>query len=566
MIKNSLNILLNESSHFYPKPIKEIIKHEDELIALYQECYPDNDLINGNKLLIAYAVDLYVCKILQMTIVPNKDKVLASLKSYVDLQDERLKKDPFNIFSNPLYFLDNKTLKQIFNEQTIHEIRKYQKKVTCMAKDIANKYLKAENISETEFSFLVNFLNSNMSNDLKNIEGLVATTESILIKMINSNSPFNFPTKLLLLNFMNKKKEANSSIKSLLFVSDYTPDNNLWADNNEASSSLDFIFINRAFVGNHNFISPHILNLQTTFFHEYCHVIQYYNVIKNNISYQSFNALRENIFLEELLDKNNDNNDSLNYWASEVEINARYYAASQTLKFTKKYFPALYKIYKEQLKDKVTLQKHDAFAYDKVDELEGRIHLLKEKYNVAVLNTIIRKKPHYIEESSILNLFYYQSGSNKSLERLLYEESSLKASNNDIVHLYHDYITTYILAGDLDKFDITEGSSDVKDNLLLTLLRHYENTLKTIDFPLNHHTPSKFDIKYDENIIGGIISERFKALYLYEKFFLKHEALLNTAFKQKQQQLEPYRESVITKASLFMDIDYNNMKFEGDAK
>lgn len=561
-VKEISNIFLQ----FCSEPIWTFLEDKEALANLYNECQTNEGLVNGPKLAMAFLIDLYIIEILKRNVNIDKEVLKRQIKNYVDIQNYRIKDNYFNFISNPIYFLDNRFLKSMFNDDSIRQIRNFQKKLFFKANDIAEKYFLDEKVDEKDFAFLLKFLNSNINNNYQLIGKTLSITEQVLTKSFKNGNYSDPDIQLLMLNFMNKQKEEHFGINSFLLVTDFNSHGEAWSERNVGTACSNIILLNRSQIGNNDkFLDANtqLLNLQLFFFHEFFHVRQYYDDLLDLLNSRTFNSVREFLFMEELLPDSNSNSESLNYCASEVEISANYFAASQTLKFTKKYFPQLYNKYKSGLELSVKNRKWETFCFDKVDEIKGNHHMLKEQYNVVLLNDIVGEKPQYLKKHKVLSTFYEKDGTPKSLAKLLNEEYNLvidlpTKEQHDMTYLYHDYVTTYILDGDLDKIKLNESSAD---GVLNTLLNHYENTLKTIDFPLSYLNTNKY-LKKDD-VIENMVQERIDILHYYERFFNQSKQFFTPEIIKRQKYIEIYRLKIIN--DLWVN-GCNDMQWEGNSK
>ncbi len=558
-IKNDfLNRLIERRLDF-----KNHLVDEKTVQQFYDVSYAGND-VDGNKLLENHLIDEYICQLLSgQRPIGSVEK--ERLKLYIKSQNYRIKLDSFSFFSNPLFSLPNDVLTKVFNKDTIVSIRNYQKSACKKTQQILENYLDSEDIASSDFQFMLNFLNSNMYRDSDEITGLLMMTQKVLHKIINESESFDYEAWLLLLNFMNKEAESKTGRKAILYVSDYYADGKKWDDNSYGVTNANVILINKKMIEKFNFNKEVFLfELQEHFFHELGHVNQLYEEKLNTYSSRAFNSIRDSLFIDALIDSNN-NDDSHNYESMECEIDARYFAVCELLKFSKEFLPLYYHYYKSDFFEYLSNERLSHFTFDKVDEVEGSYHMLPEKYNVVVLGDLVAEQPKMVTKYSILETFYHPDGHVKNLPDLLLEEASntKTATQNDMITLYHDYITTALLDGDLSKLDLTNFPTEMRGKIVNNLFLHYINTLKMIDFPLKFVTKkSSISPSILENI-GDIVYERLQVVNIYETFFDENNKYLPIPLIDKRQKLDPYRQRIFSSAKKVFDIDYHSMMTVG---
>lgn len=421
-------------------------------------------ITNCHELATFDAFDNYIAKAL----LNNPDTLDKSLMvAYRDFLYNTFKKIPNIIFESLMF---NKEIAELlFTKEQLAEIKDYKNSTAKRCRSIYEKIKNGQKTTNEESTLFFKYLLKNIGNDNPNIINLLDDVYSRLLLLPNINNLVGKEFVLKYTSYIAKKDLRIPPVEIYLTNTDLTGVD--YTHNNYGTSygNTGIISVNKDLVLNN--ISPipslpSIIKFIQTVCHETKHSSQAYRASINDISYESFEWIRNSLFGSYLSEKNF-NEYQTNYQHNEIERDANLYGWLITERILNKYAPSK----KNELNVIVGKNISEFYKSSLASKRDTKKRMPKEYYNVQMMDQIISKHPSLIQKYSQLSHIYKSTGERKSFIELIEVNKRLSSSTgkNNIDKIFYDYFISDIKKGALANIDVNSLDKETKYNYFTCL-------------------------------------------------------------------------------------------------
>jgi len=256
-----------------------------------------------------------------------------------------------------------------------------------------------------------------------------------------------------------------------------------------------------------------------TICHEARHSSQAYRASINDLSYESYEYIRTNIF-RTYLSKESFNEYNVNYRHNEIERDANLYGWRIVEKLLTKYAPNRKQEINNIISENISVFYQDALA-NKRDTVK---RMPKEYYNVKMMDDIIRKHPDILGEKPILTYIYNSNGTRKTFMELVINNKNLSRSTKkiDIDKIFYDYFVSDIKNGILNTINVNSLPLEQQFDIfarLVSILTNEMVLMKRSMSILNNNNLAEFE---------HINRDRVSRISYLLNYLNSHKVLINS--------------------------------------
>lgn len=389
------------------------------------------------------------------------------MAKYRDYLFSVFKKNPNIIFESLMF---NKEIANLlFTSTQLTEIENYKHNATLRCKDIYEKIKKGQTTNNEESTLFFNFLIKNInSENLKTINLL----DDVYSRLINLPTINSLRGKEFVLKYTANLARKDLRIPPVeIYLANSDLNDSSYSSHNYGTSygNTSIISVNKELIQNNISPIPNIPSLikfMQTICHEVKHSSQAYKSSINDLSYESFEWVRNNIF-SRYLSKEDFNEYQVNYRHNEIERDANLYGWRMTERILNKYAPSK----KQEIESIVSTNITEFYNGALANKRDTKKRMPKEYYNVEMMDKIVARNPFLISEHPQLSYIYNKDGTRKSFIELIENNKLLSKSTNllEIDKIFYDYFIADIRKGILTTIDVNSLDTEKQYDLFLRI-------------------------------------------------------------------------------------------------
>lgn len=375
-----------------------------------------------------------------------------SISKYRDYLYRTFKRTPNIIFESLMF--TNEIAPLLFTESQLKDIVSYKHDSALKSKAIYEKIKKGERTTNEENNLFFNFLMKNITTENKNIINLLDDVYGRLLLLPNIN---NLKGKEFVLRYtahLARKDLGIPPVEVYLTNTDLSGISYSKGNYGTSYGNTGIISINKELVDKNITPIPNIpsiIKFMQTVCHETKHSSQAYKCSINDLSYESFEWLRNCLF-KKFLSKEDFDEYTINYSHNEIERDANLYGWHMTEKLLNKYAPSR----KKELESIISANIGEFYKEALANKRDTQKRMPKEYYNSSMMDKIIKTNPDLVEKYPQLSYIYQKNGQRKSFIELIEASNLLSKSTNslDISKIFYDYFISDIKSGVLSTINI----------------------------------------------------------------------------------------------------------------
>ncbi len=410
----------------------------------------------------------------------------------------------------------------LFTPEQLREISEYKKSTSKKCREIYNKIINNQSTTQDEKNILLKFLSKNIRTEDQKMIGVLDTMYSILLNTPNLNSLL---AKEFILKYTAELARRDLHIPPVeIYLTNTSLDGQSYSSRNYGTSygNTGAISVNKDLV-NRNVSPipgiPSIAKFMQTICHEARHSSQAYRASINDLSYESYEYIRTNIF-RTYLSKESFNEYNVNYRHNEIERDANLYGWRIVEKLLTKYAPNRKQEINNIISENISVFYQDALA-NKRDTVK---RMPKEYYNVKMMDDIIRKHPDILGEKPILTYIYNSNGTRKTFMELVINNKNLSRSTKkiDIDKIFYDYFVSDIKNGILNTINVNSLPLEQQFDIfarLVSILTNEMVLMKRSMSILNNNNLAEFE---------HINRDRVSRISYLLNYLNSHKVLINS--------------------------------------
>lgn len=362
------------------------------------------------------------------------------------------KQMPTIVFESILF--NREIVGAMFTKEQQEEIQKYKKESTIQCKEVYDKIRSGQRITREENTLLFQFLLKNIENEDSNVIHLL---DDIYMRLLKGSSIKSLQAKEFVLKYTAHLARRDLHIPPVeVYLSNTDLGGSSYSNYNYGTSygNTSVISVNKDLVARN--VSPiadlpSIIKFMQTVCHETRHSSQAYRAEINDLSYESFEWIRTQLF-RNYLSKENFNEYNVNYRHNEIERDANLYGWMMTEKLLNKYAPQRKKEIESVIDKNIREYYNEALA----NKRDTTRRMPKEYYNVKMMDDIVRKYPVVLNQYPQLTHVYKSNGTRKSFMELVHTNERLVHSTGDseMDKVFYDYFLEDIKRGELSNIDV----------------------------------------------------------------------------------------------------------------